>query len=124
MQVSPYSGRLAARLCSSSKESSPIATGGLITRRSGITRSGSPSILPILGHASMVAIDFDEAQVLWKDARMLEAPVKTDDEPRVLVIGKIGDNYWAAVCAHRGDTVRIISVRRARKQEIDHYESQ
>ena len=69
-------------------------------------------------------IDFDEAQVLWKDARMLEAPAKTDDEPRVLVIGKIGDNHWAAVCAHRGDTVRIISVRRARKQEIDHYESQ
>ena len=23
-------------------------------------------------------IDFDEAQVLWKDARMLEAPAKTD----------------------------------------------
>ena len=29
-------------------------------------------------------IDFDEAQVLWKDAGMLEAPAKTDDEPRVL----------------------------------------
>ena len=36
-------------------------------------------------------IDFDEAQALWKDARMLEAPAKTDDEPRVLVIGKIGE---------------------------------
>ena len=69
-------------------------------------------------------IDFDEAQALWKDARMLEAPAKTDDEPRVLVIGKIGEHHWAAVCAHRGDTVRIVSVRRARKQEIDHYESQ
>ena len=69
-------------------------------------------------------IDFDEAQALWKDARMLEAPAKPDDEPRVLVVGKIGENYWAAVCAHRGDTVRIISARRARKQEIDHYESQ
>ena len=40
-----------------------------------------------------------------------------------LVIGKIGENHWPAVCAHRGDNVRIISVRRARKQEIDHYES-
>ena len=38
-------------------------------------------------------------------------------------VGKIGENHWAAVCAHRGDNVRIISVRRARKQEIDHYES-
>ena len=42
----------------------------------------------------------------------------------MLRLGKIGENHWAAVCAHRGDTVRIISVRRARKQEIDHYESQ
>ena len=39
-------------------------------------------------------IDFDEAQVLWKDARMLEAAAKTDDEPRFLVIGKIGENHW------------------------------
>ena len=68
-------------------------------------------------------IDFDEAQVLWKDARMLEAAAKTDDEPRFLVIGKIGENHWAAVSAHRGDNVRIITVRRARKKEIEHYES-
>ena len=26
-------------------------------------------------------ISFEEAQVLWKDGRMLEAPAKTDDEP-------------------------------------------
>ena len=68
-------------------------------------------------------INFDEAQVLWKDDRLLQAPAKTDDEQRFLVIGKIGENHWAAVCVHRGDNVRIISVRRARKQEIDRYES-
>jgi uncharacterized DUF497 family protein len=68
-------------------------------------------------------INFDEAQVLWKDDRLLQAPAKTDDEQRFLVIGKIGENHWVAVCAHRGDIVRIISVRRARRQEIDHYES-
>ena len=68
-------------------------------------------------------IDFEAAQALWNDGRMLEAPAKTEDEPRFLVIGKIGETHWAAVCTHRGDNVRIISVRRARKQEIDHYES-
>ena len=47
-------------------------------------------------------ISFDEAQELWKDARMLEAPARTDDEPRFLVIGKIGENHWVAVCAHVG----------------------
>lgn len=68
-------------------------------------------------------IDFDEAQALWEDDRMLQASAKTDDEPRFLAIGKIAGNHWAAVCVHRGRNVRIISVRRARKQEIDHYES-
>ena len=66
-------------------------------------------------------ISFDEAPVLWKDARRLEAPARTDDELRFLVIGKIGEDHWAAVCAHRGDNVRIISVRRARKQAIDRW---
>jgi uncharacterized DUF497 family protein len=68
-------------------------------------------------------IDFDEAQALWRDPWLLEAPAKTVDEPRFIVIGKIREKHWAAVCIRRGDNVRIISVRRARKQEIEHYES-
>lgn len=67
-------------------------------------------------------IDFDEAQALWRDARLLEAPANSMDEPRFLVIGMIGLKHWAAVCTYRGEQVRIISVRRARKQEIEHYE--
>ncbi|MTJ06079.1 MAG: BrnT family toxin [Sediminimonas qiaohouensis] len=34
----------------------------------------------------------------------------------------IGARHWTAVYTYRGDRVRIISVRRARKQEIDYYE--
>ena len=68
-------------------------------------------------------IDFDDAQALWDDPWLLEAPARTDDEPRFLVIGKIQGRHWSAVCTHRSDTTRIISVRRARKQEIEHYES-
>ena len=68
-------------------------------------------------------IDFDEAQALWDDPWLLEAPAKTKDEPRFFVIGKIGGRHWAAVCARRGNNLRIISVRRARKQEIGRYES-
>ena len=67
-------------------------------------------------------IDFEEAQALWNDARLLEAPARTSDEPRFLVIGKIGDSIWSAVVTRRGDSLRIISVRRARKEEIAHYE--
>ena len=68
-------------------------------------------------------IDFEDAQALWADDRLLEVPATSTDEPRFLVIGRIGPKHWAAVCTYRGDYVRIISVRRARKQEVEHYES-
>ena len=67
-------------------------------------------------------IDFEEAQRLWADPWLLEAPARTDDEPRFLAIGRIGPRHWSAVCVRRGDNVRIISVRRARRKEIERYE--
>lgn len=67
-------------------------------------------------------IDFDQAQALWYDPWMLEAPAKTEGEPRFLSIGKIEGKHWAAVWTPRGEAVRIISVRRARKEEIGYYE--
>lgn len=72
-------------------------------------------------------IDFDQAQVLWDDPWMLEAPARTEDEPRFLAIGKIEGKQWAVVWTPRGQNpgrraVRIISVRRARKEEIAYYE--
>ncbi|MFC4352911.1 BrnT family toxin [Fodinicurvata halophila] len=69
-------------------------------------------------------IDFEEAQALWADPWLLEAPARTEDEPRFLVIGKIDGRHWATVCVYRGDVVRLISVRRARREEIEHYESE
>ena len=68
-------------------------------------------------------IDFDEAQELWSDPALLEADAKTVGEPRFFVIGKIGSKHWAAICTYRGTSVRIISVRRARSEEIDNYEN-
>jgi uncharacterized DUF497 family protein len=68
-------------------------------------------------------IDFDEAQSLWDNPYLIEAPANVMDEPRVLAVGMIGGRHWAAVYTYRNDRLRIISVRRARKQEIDHYES-
>ena len=67
-------------------------------------------------------IDFEEAQALWADPWLLEAPAATEDEPRVLSIGRIAGKVWTAVWTRRGDRVRIISVRRARKEEVAHYE--
>ncbi len=68
-------------------------------------------------------IDFDQAQALWDDPYLIEIPANVTDEPRFLAVGMIGAKHWTAVYTYRGGRVRIISVRRARKREIDHYES-
>ena len=69
-------------------------------------------------------IDFREAQLLWSDPDLLEIPAKNvQDENRFLIIGKIDEKHWSAVITYRENSVRIISVRRSRKKEIQYYES-
>ena len=69
-------------------------------------------------------IDFPAAQALWDDSDRIEIPARTDDEPRFMVVGRIDDRVWSAVITFRGENVRIISVRRARRKEIAIYESE
>jgi uncharacterized protein len=59
-------------------------------------------------------IDFDAAQAMWLDESLLEIPSTTIDEPRCLVIARIGSKAWSAVITRRVDVTRIISERRAR----------
>jgi len=68
-------------------------------------------------------IDFVEAQELWNDFDLLEIPAKITDEVRFLIIGKIDKKHWAGIITYRNDNIRIISVRRARNEEIELYES-
>lgn len=68
-------------------------------------------------------IDFIEAQELWDDIDLLEIPAKTTDELRLLVIGKINKKHWTGIITYRNDNIRIISVRGARNEEIELYES-
>ncbi len=68
-------------------------------------------------------IDFIEAQKLWEDPYRIEIPAKYLDEPRYLLIGKIKDKHWSAIFTYRSNKIRIISVRRARKNEKEIYES-
>ena len=69
-------------------------------------------------------IDFVEAQRLWDDPSLLEVPAKTVDEPRYLLIGMIEAKHWSAVVTYRNESIRIISVRRSRTEEVNFYESQ
>ena len=68
-------------------------------------------------------IDFYEAQALWDDPDVIEIPVRTSDEPRFLIIGRISGKHWSGVITYRSGKIRIISVRRSRKEEVDIYES-
>ncbi len=67
-------------------------------------------------------IDFIEAQELWDDPDLFEIPALTEDEPRFLIIGMIAGKHWSGVITYRSDRVRIISVRRSRKEEVVLYE--
>jgi uncharacterized protein len=68
-------------------------------------------------------IDFQESQKLWDDPNLLEIPAKSEDESRFFVFGKLNNLYWSAIITYRNSNIRIISVRRSRKEEIRIYES-
>ena len=68
-------------------------------------------------------IDFHEAEKLWDDPDFIEIPLKAIDEPRFLIIGKVAGKYWSGIITYRKENIRIISVRRSRKEEVDIYES-
>jgi uncharacterized protein len=67
-------------------------------------------------------LDFVEAQALWLDEELIEIPARTTDEPRLLVVGRIAGRHWSAIITYRGEAIRLISVRRARAEEVELYE--
>ena len=69
-------------------------------------------------------IDFREAQLLWNDPNLLEIRARTVDEPRWLIVARRSNQHWSAVVTYRQGRIRIISVRRARSEEVALYESQ
>lgn len=68
-------------------------------------------------------IDFLTAQLIWNDPDHVEIPAKIVGERRFMVIGKINDKHWTAVITYRRLNIRIISVRRARADEVRLYEN-
>lgn len=68
-------------------------------------------------------ISFEDAAALFEDERLLVVPARTMDEERFLAIGMLGDKHWSAIFTRRLDRIRLISVRRARDEERNAYES-
>lgn len=73
-------------------------------------------------NAKRHGIDFVQAQDLLNDPYLIEIPAITLDEPRYLVIGRIGAKHWSAVITYRSENIRLISVRRSRPEEVALYE--
>jgi len=51
-----------------------------------------------------------------------ENPRESKGEQRFLLLGKIGVKHWSAVVTYWEGRIRLISVRRSRKQEVEFYE--
>jgi uncharacterized protein len=62
-------------------------------------------------------IDFEDARALFDGRPTITTPRHHDDEERFATTGLIGDLFYTAIWIQRGDTIRLISVRRARDEE-------
>src|SRR5687767_11808633 len=67
-------------------------------------------------------IDFEAAQALWLDEDAIDSGARSDTEPRSARVGRIAGRYWTAFFTLREEAIRIISVRRARRHEVEGYE--
>jgi len=68
-------------------------------------------------------INFETASELWNDPNRLIIPAKVIGEIRYLLIGELKEDIWSAVYTQRNNNIRIISVRRARKNEKELYKN-
>jgi uncharacterized protein len=66
-------------------------------------------------------IDFVSAQKLWAGGGCIFR-VQSEPEERYALVNTWDSKIWTAIFTRRGNAVRIISVRRARKEEIQFYE--
>lgn len=67
-------------------------------------------------------IDFETAQGLWLDENRIEIEAPHPVEERTILIAQLHGKLWTAVYTVRDESIRLISVRRARGKEIVLYE--
>lgn len=67
-------------------------------------------------------IDFLEAQDLWLDRDRLEFRLDHAGEQRYGLLARMWGSCWLCIMTYRGESIRIISARRATKKEASLYE--
>jgi uncharacterized DUF497 family protein len=84
-----------------------------------------PEVHAVLGFVGMALLLVElEAQALWADEALVEVPARSDAEVRFLVVGLMDGKHRSAFITYRGQTIRLISVRRSRPEEVAIYESE
>jgi uncharacterized DUF497 family protein len=73
------------------------------------------------GNREKHGIDFETAQSLWLDERRVTFDTQFQDEKRSGVIAAYRERLWCAIYTIRNQSIRIISVRRARENEESIY---
>ncbi|MDR1450643.1 MAG: BrnT family toxin [Propionibacteriaceae bacterium] len=66
-------------------------------------------------------VDFDEAQIMWRDPRGLNVRTNYEPEERWALLATMGGRVWLAVWTPRGLNTRIVFVRRAAREEAAQY---
>jgi uncharacterized protein len=69
-------------------------------------------------------ISFAGAQDLCCDPDLLRIQARAQGEPRYIFLGRLDGRIWAAIATYRRGSIRLISVRRARPEEVALYEVQ
>jgi uncharacterized DUF497 family protein len=67
-------------------------------------------------------IGFQQAQQIWADVNRIEIRGRSGLEDRWITTGLIQGRHWSAIFTYRAEVIRIISVRRARREEVRRYE--
>ncbi|MDR1151565.1 MAG: BrnT family toxin [Bifidobacteriaceae bacterium] len=62
-------------------------------------------------------VDFEEAQAIWRDPDRAVVQSSWSAELRFMTTGLLHGRMFTAITTMRGDAIRIISVRRARRVE-------
>ena len=68
-------------------------------------------------------IDFEQAKALLEDEDRLVIPARSETEERYAILGKIKKKIWVGFYTHRGQAIRIFSVRGAHEKEKQQYDS-
>lgn len=72
-------------------------------------------------NAAKHGIDFNDARRLWLDGKGLVVSARSVTEPREAIIAELDGTLWTAIYTLRGESIRIISVRRSRDEERERY---